>query len=300
MHCLAVVGAGIMGKRICRHFLGAGHPVALIDPSADALDDARTFFASTGHTPVLAHAADDLDDDWRSAALVIEAVPEVLDLKRRVIADLERFFAPTTVIASNSSGLRTAQLVEGVQRPERFLIAHFFNPADVIPAVEIVPASQTRPEAVDLVADVLKRSGKKAAILRADVPGFIANRLQHALMRECFHLLETGVADAETIDLVTRYSLGVRLAAIGPFLQRDCNGLDTHLNVARYLYSDLDARHSVPDILERKVKAGELGRKTGQGFYAWDAAKRAEMDRIDAVLPQIIAISASIDEAEGG
>ena len=298
MERLVVVGAGIMGSRICRHFLRRGHPVALVDPSAEALEKAMAFLDGAPRQPVFAGAVDVLGPAWRDAFMAIEAVPEILDLKRRVIADLEEFFRDSTLIASNTSGLRTAELTAGMVRPERFVITHFFNPADMIPAVEVVPGPATPEEVVARVAAFLDASGKKAAPLRADVPGFIANRLQHALMRECFALVESGVADAETVDLVTRYSLGVRLALIGPFLQRDLNGLDTHLNIARYLYADLDARQEPPALLERKVAAGALGRKAGHGFHRWDGPQRDRMTRIEELLPQVIALSAQVDEEE--
>lgn len=294
MEQLVVIGAGIMGLRIARHFLSRGHPVALVDPMPGALDRARDFFGDED-APVCAASAAALGPGWQDAGFVIEAVPEVLDLKRRVIAELEQAFSADTVIASNTSGLRTAALTEGMARPGRFLITHFFNPADLIPAVEVVPGPGTDPEVVARTVAFLDRAGKKAAPLQADVPGFIANRLQHALMRECFHLLDSGVADARTIDLVTRYSIGVRLALIGPFLQRDSNGLDTHLNIAEYLYPDLDARQTPPELLADKVARGETGRKAGQGFYRWDAGQQAQMDRIERLLAEVVALSERAD-----
>ncbi|QEW18961.1 putative 3-hydroxybutyryl-CoA dehydrogenase [Marinibacterium anthonyi] len=304
MSRIVVVGAGIMGTRICRHFLSAGYQVALVDPTAEALEKAGEFLSGGAVAPVLAGAVADLGDAWRAAEIVIEAVPEILELKHRVIADLEAFFGDSTVIASNTSGLRTAEMTRGMTRPDRFLITHFFNPADLIPAVEVVPGPDTSPDVVTRVAALLNASGKKAACLTADVPGFIANRLQHALMRECFHLVDSGVADPGTIDIVTRYSLGVRMALIGPFLQRDLNGLDTHLNIARYLYADLDARQTPSPVLGAKVAAGETGRKAGQGFYDWDGERQAQMARIEELLPQVVALSAAADDGaddnEGG
>ncbi|WP_010138125.1 3-hydroxyacyl-CoA dehydrogenase family protein [Oceanicola sp. S124] len=295
MHRITVIGAGIMGSRICRHFLGAGAAVALVDPSPEAREGARASFGDGDAAPLFVASVQDLGGDWQHCDLVIEAVPEVLSLKHRVMAELEAFFAPETVIASNTSGLRTSELTRGMRHPRRFLIAHFFNPADLIPAVEVVPGPDTAPEVVARVAALLEETGKKPACLAADVPGFIANRLQHALMRECFHLLDSGVADAETIDTVTRYSLGVRLALIGPFLQRDLNGLDTHLNIARYLYEDLDARRTPPEVLADKVASGQTGRKAGQGFYDWTPERRAHMARIEALLPQVVALSSGTD-----
>lgn len=294
MEKVVVIGAGIMGQRIARHFMRAGHPVALVDPDARVRDAAAAVLSDKVR---LAATSEALGPDWRDADCVIEAVPERLDLKRRVFADLEAFFGSETIIASNTSGLRSADLAQEMLHPERFAIAHFFNPADVIPAVEVVPGPQTAAEVVSRLCGILDRSGKKSAPLGADVPGFIANRLQHALMRECFHLLDSGVADAETIDTVTRYSLGVRLALIGPFLQRDSNGLDTHANIASYLYADLASGVDMPAQLADKVAAGQLGRKSGQGFYIWDSAREAAMARTEALLPEVIALALQNDGA---
>ena len=292
---LVVIGAGIMGTRICRHFLRAGHAVALVEPCPEAVEQAQESLRRDGFDPAVAERLDALAADWRGADLVIEAVPEKLDLKRAVIAGLEAYFGPETLIASNTSGLRTADLTLGMQHPERFLIAHFFNPADLVPAVELIPGPATLPGVMDRVAALLEASGKKPARLKSDIPGFIANRLQHAMLRECFHLIDSGVADAETIDLVTRYSLGVRLALIGPLLQRDLNGLDTHLNIAAYLYPDLDARQTPPEGLAAKVRDGDLGRKSGRGFYVWDGDMRARMDTLERLLPEVIALSTQAD-----
>ncbi len=304
MKKLVILGAGTMGMRICRHFLNAGHPTAMVDPSDDAFERARKFLEApndhAGTLPLIVSKLSELPVEWQSAALVIESVPEMLDLKRQVIGQIEAFFGADTIIASNTSGLRCADLAEGMQRPERFLITHFFNPADLIPAVEVVPGPLTDSNVVERTCTILDRSGKKAASLNADVPGFIANRLQHALMRECFHLVENGVADPSTIDHVARYSIGVRFALIGPFLQRDANGLDTHARIAEYLYPDLGRRESVPDLLAEKLAAGETGRKAGKGFYRWDDRQEAMMKELEHLLPQVIALSAQLDDTEKG
>ncbi|QDY70638.1 3-hydroxyacyl-CoA dehydrogenase NAD-binding domain-containing protein [Qingshengfaniella alkalisoli] len=298
MERIVVIGAGTMGLRICRHFIRASHPVALVDPSAEALEKAQEFFSGTHHGPSLHSSLQDLPQHWRDAGIIIEAVPENLDLKRRIIADLELYFDESTTIASNTSGLRTAELTAGMIYPDRFVITHFFNPADLIPAVEVVPSDATSTETVERITRILETSGKKVARLAADIPGFIANRLQHAMLRECFHLIDSGVADAETIDIVTQYSLGVRLALIGPLLQRDLNGLDIHLNIARYLYPDLDAHQEPATCLVKKVDNGDLGRKTGRGFYEWDDAQREKIERIEHLLPTLVNMASLSQDGE--
>ncbi|WP_417247281.1 3-hydroxyacyl-CoA dehydrogenase family protein [Celeribacter sp.] len=288
---IVVIGSGVMGIGICKHFLRNGCQVALVDPSPVALKKAKENTKKDGKEALCVRVPSDLRKEWSAADVVFEAVPEVLSIKRSVLSTIEECFGETTIIASNTSGLKTTDMTEGMHHPERFVITHFFNPADLIPAVEIVPGPATTEQVVAQVIRLLERTGKKAARLQADIPGFIANRLQHALLRECFYLIEKGVADAETIDLVTRYALGVRLALIGPMLQRDLNGLDTHLNIARYLYADLDRRETAPDALVDMVAAGHLGRKSGQGFFKWDATQNGRLEEIEALLPEVIALA---------
>lgn len=292
-----VIGAGIMGTALARHFLKCGHRIALIDP-----DEAARAAAAARIGPseefITAPTPEALPAAWGSCHFVIEAVPERLDLKRQVLGALSRQFGPDTLIASNTSGLRAADLARDMTHPERFAIAHFFNPADLIPAVELVPAPATTPQTMDHWEALLTRSGKKVARLRADLPGFVANRLQHAMARECFHLLEAGVIDAEGLDTLTRYALGVRLALIGPILQRDLNGIDTHHAIARYLYPDLAANTTPAQVLDDKCAAGMLGRKTAQGFYTWDARQERRAQRVEALLPAVIALARQIETEE--
>ncbi|MFE3836400.1 3-hydroxyacyl-CoA dehydrogenase family protein [Pseudogemmobacter sonorensis] len=293
-----IAGAGIMGRRLARHFLRARFRVALIDPAPQALEDASHFIAATQGAETLFTAAPDLaalGPGWRRPRLTIEAVPEDLALKRAVLAGLEAFLAPDSLIASNTSGLTTAALGEGMRHPERLAIAHFFNPADVVPVVELVAGPAMPRARLDELAALLRASGKIPAVLGRELPGFIANRIQHALMRECFHLVAEGVADPATIDDVIRYSIGVRLALSGPFEQRDLNGLDTHLSIADYLYRDLAADTAPPPLLKARVAEGALGKKAGRGFYRWDAARKARAARKEQELDAIVARSRALD-----
>ncbi|WP_199489468.1 3-hydroxyacyl-CoA dehydrogenase NAD-binding domain-containing protein [Pseudotabrizicola alkalilacus] len=288
---VTILGAGVMGLGLARHFLRAEFVVAVIDPSPKSLENARVLLAPavlSGPTPLLVTAFADLPDNWRDCPLVIEAVPERLDIKRAALAAVESFFRPDTLIASNTSGLTTTELTESMAHPERLAIAHFFNPADVIPVVELVASASMPAARLDDLATLLRRSGKLPAILHREVPGFVANRIQHAMMRECFHLLQEGVADAATIDDILRWSIGVRMAAFGPFLQRDLNGLDTHLAIADYLYPGLSSTTSPAPTLRAKVAAGDLGRKTGRGFYDWDATREQRVRTAEAALAGLI------------
>lgn len=293
---VAIIGAGVMGQRIAAHFLTAGFAVGLIDPNRQALEIASDFIDRTGQDRsrlTLAPALSDLAPDWRDTPLVIEAIPENLALKHRVLRDIEAVVSEQTIIASNTSGLMSRDLCAGMRHPERLVIAHFFNPADVIPVVEVIGGPQTPAATTARLADILRQSGKVPAVLKIEVPGFVANRIQHAMMRECFHLVETGVADAATIDAIVQHSLGIRLALIGPFLQRDLNGLDTHLNIASYLYPQLATDVTPPATLRSLVDNGALGRKSGKGFYDWDSALNQRAEALEQALRQVIAIGAA-------
>lgn len=288
---VAIMGAGVMGQRLAVHFIRAGFTVALIDPATESLDKAGSFLRGVlpeGPFALPAASPLDLSDDWRLCPLVIEAVPEKLSVKHAALAAAEAFFSPETLIASNTSGLTTAQLASAMRLPQRLAIAHFFNPADVIPVVELIAGPGMSEARLQDLAAILARSGKLPAILHREMPGFVANRIQHAMMRECLHLLQEGVADAETLDQILRWSVGMRMAFFGPFLQRDLNGLDTHLAIAEYLYPQLSTATAPSDALRAYVDAGRTGRKAGEGFYDWDQVRDAEIRNAEAALAALI------------
>lgn len=288
---IVILGAGVMGTRLARHFARAGYSVAVIDPSAPSRAKSEEALVQvTGPGPQLffAGAVSDLPEGWQACDLVIEAVPEVLEIKQAALAALEAWLPTTTLIASNTSGLTTSSLCEKIRHPERLAIAHFFNPADVIPVVELVASPTMAAPRLQELADLLAASGKIPAILHREVPCFVANRIQHAMMREAFHLVEEGVADPETIDQIVRWTIGVRLAFFGPFEQRDLNGLDTHLSIASYLYPFLSAATEPFQQLRDKVAAGACGRKSGEGFYRWDEDRLARQARSEEALTRLI------------
>ena len=283
---LAVVGAGGMGSGIAALF-AARAPVVLIDPVDGALDRARAsiarqlgVYAAGDEAEAMARIR--MSPDLEAAAdcdLVIEAVPENLELKRGIFAKLDAICAPGAIFATNTSGLSINALASAVTRRERFVGTHFFTPADVIPLVEVVRNDDTSEATVAVVMDALRAVGKRPVLVRRDIPGFIANRIQHALAREAISLLEKGVASAEDIDEVVKWSLGIRLALSGPLEQRDMNGIDVHHAIASYLYQDLENRQEPSELLRGKVERGELGAKSGQGFYAWSPERRERVLR---------------------
>jgi len=290
---LAVIGAGNMGNAIAALFLAHGWQLVLIDPSEEACSRSRQRLlgnapAGSGLQQRIAwsHAL----HDARAASVIIEAAPENAALKQSIFRELEACCLPEALLATNTSGISINQLATGLQHPERFIGTHFFTPADIIPLVEVVACDQSLPATAERIIEILRSVGKLPVLVRKDIPGFIANRLQHALAREAMSLLEKGVASAEDIDTVARWSLGIRLALTGPLEQRDINGLDVHHAIAEYLYPDLENRQTPSTVLSDKVAQGRLGVKSGHGFYAWDTPERREaLQAKEAALRQLVA-----------
>jgi len=287
---IAIVGAGAMGSGLAALFARRGFGVVLIDPVDGALARAdaaieRHLTAAGVADAALARARIASATSLDAAAavdLVIEAVPERLELKQRLFAELDALCPPRTVLASNTSGLSINAIASALARPERFVGTHFFTPADVIPLVEVVRGDATTDATVDFVMRVLRSAGKRPVLVRRDIPGFIANRIQHALAREAIALLEQGVASAADIDEVVRWSLGLRLALTGPLEQRDLNGIDVHHAIASYLYAELENRSTPAPLLTAMVGRGELGAKSGKGFYDWPAERRERVQAAKA------------------
>lgn len=257
---IAVVGAGTMGAGIAEVLARAGSRVRLVDAREGAAEAVAAGLDLPGLT-----AAGSLDEAVADAGLVVECIVEDLDAKAGLLRTLGNL-APAAVVASNSSTFGPTELAPYAADPARLLVAHFFNPATVVPLVELVPAPQTAPEVMAAVEALLQRAGKTVVRLRRDVPGFVANRLQAALLREAIHLVETGVATIEDVDAVVTESIGVRWSLAGPFRISDLGGLDVWRAVCARLWPELsDATQ--PEWLARKVAAGELGAKTGTGFH---------------------------------
>ena len=285
---VAVIGAGLMGHGIALEFAVAGRQVALTDASATALEQAlvnmRAAAATLARLGLAPRAACDsamqrvtacasLAETVSGADLVIEAVSEELALKQRVFAALDAACGAGVVLASNTSTFMPSALASATRHPERVLVTHYFNPPHLLPVVEIVPHAGTDPAVVARVQVLYTALGKRPVVLRREVAGFIANRLQHALLREAVALVEAGVASAAEVDAVVSGSFGRRLAVAGPFEVSDLAGLDVIAAIARELWPELAAGCSVAELLARPAAAGDYGAKSGRGFSEWDATK---------------------------
>jgi 3-hydroxybutyryl-CoA dehydrogenase len=284
---VAVVGAGVMGAGIAQVFAGAGVPVSVCDPDP-AVRETVPARVRTGldllrqpAEPALSllTVTPDLPAAVAGAHLVIEAVPERLELKQRIFTELDGLTGADVVLASNTSAFPIAAVAAGVRRGERVLGTHFWNPPYLLPLVEVVQSAATGAAAVDWTIALLRRVGAEPVHVRTDLPGFVGNRLQHALKREAIALVAAGVCDAETVDLVTRHGFGARLGIVGPLEQADLSGLELTLAIHEVLMPSLDRTAVAHPYLADKVHNGQTGAAAGQGFRRWAPGEAAERRR---------------------
>jgi len=273
---IGVVGGGLMGHGIAYLFAAAGHDVAVFEPAADTRASMpqrlRAIVDLLGDDPALLKriaAHDTLAPAMRGAAFVFEAAPEKLPLKQKIFAELEGAVAPDTILASNTSAIPSTAIGLHLKHRGRVIGTHFWNPPHLVPLVEVIQNEKTSDDVVRRTMELLRRAGKVPVHVRRDVPGFVGNRLQHAMKREAIALVAAGVCDADTIDIVVREGFGARTAVLGPMEQADLVGLDLNLDIAEVLYEHLDRTAGPHQFLRDKVKAGKLGMKTGEGMRKW-------------------------------
>lgn len=215
--------------------------------------------------------------DLKDCDLIVESIAENLELKQDFFERLSKIVRPDTILATNTSGLSMNRICERVQGKERFLGMHWFNPSNLIPLIEIICNDATEDRFAQAVYTLAKNIGKKPVICRKDVAGFIANRIQFAILRECMDIVENGVASVEDVDNVMKYGLGFRYAAYGPFEVADFGGLDTFYHISEYLNADLCDQKTPMKLIETCFQEGHYGVKSGQGFYDYsgDRATKA-------------------------
>lgn len=281
---IAVIGAGLMGHGIAQVFALAGHDVSITDPSAASLatvkDRISTNLADLGDDPkaverVTPVAA--LTDCVKAADYVVEAAPENLELKQKLFAEIEAAARPDAILASNTSVIQITQIMQGLKRRERALGTHWWNPPFLVPLVEVIGTEWTSPEAIDFTMKLHKDAGKTPAHVKKDVPGFIGNRLQHALWREAVSLVENGICDAETVDTVIKAAFGRRIAVLGPLENADLVGTDLTLAIHENVLPHIDSRPAPSPYLKKLVADGKLGFKSGEGFRKWTPEEQAAL-----------------------
>jgi 3-hydroxybutyryl-CoA dehydrogenase len=290
---IGVVGGGLMGHGIAYLFAAAGHEVAVFEPEATTRTTLPQRLAAIadllGGDAALIHRIvthSQMAPAVAGASFVFEAAPEKLPLKQRIFAEMEGTVAADTILASNSSAIPTTEIGRELKHRERILGTHFWNPPHLVPLVEVVQNEKTGADAVSATMELLRDAGKTPVHVRRDVPGFVGNRLQHALKREAIALLAGGVCDAETIDIVVKQGFGARAAVLGPMEQSDLVGLNLTLDIAEVLYADLDCTPGPHPFLREKVAAGKLGMKTGEGLRKW---RPGEADAVRARLSRFLA-----------
>lgn len=271
---VSVLGAGTMGRGIAWIFAQKGFETTLYDPDENALKAAYEILRSNAKVADEAinyiKCTTNLHDSIYEADFVIESIPEDIQIKRQLYDKIAPYLKEEAVIASNTSSFSLALLSHKQPFSERFIIAHFFNPAHIIPLVEIVQSDHTKPGLVKYIASFLTDCGKVPVILKKDINGFIANRLQAAVLREACYLLENGIAEASDIDTVMMESIGVRWALNGPFEIADYGGLDIWENVLKNLLPVLDNTTLVPEVISEKIRQHNFGLKSGKGFYNYE------------------------------
>jgi len=299
---IAVIGAGLMGHGIAQEFAFAGYSVWLHDVSQDNLLDARArirgnlrVFAENGlaephqidETLERIHTSTELAAVAKGADFIIEAVFENLPLKQDIFHQLDSHAPPHTILASNTTALMPSQVGEKTARQDRVLNTHYFNPPYLIPLVELIRSPKTSDETLQVAYDLMVKIGKTPAVIQKEAPGFVGPRLQAALIREAFSIVERGIASAEDVDLVVRNSFGRRLSVAGPFQVFELAGWDLVLAAFEDLYKDLNSSPEPNALLKQKVESGELGVKSGKGFYEWTPEKIREIrERMNRALIQ--------------
>jgi 3-hydroxybutyryl-CoA dehydrogenase len=281
---IAVIGAGLMGHGIAQVFALAGHDVTIYDTDTANLDNAKV--------RILANLRDlgddqsavervrptaDLAATVRDADFVVEAVLEDLPLKRKLFIEIEQHVRPDTILASNTSVIPITKIMEGLRDRTRALGTHWWNPPYLVPLVEVIGTQWTSLPAIEQTMALHKAAGKMPVHVKKDVPGFVGNRLQHALWREAIALVEHGICDAETVDTVIKASFGRRLAVLGPLENADLVGTDLTLAIHRTVLPAVEHRPGPSPYLEALVAERKLGFKSGEGFRKWTAEQQAAL-----------------------
>jgi 3-hydroxybutyryl-CoA dehydrogenase len=281
---VAVMGTGTMGPGIALQFARAGYNVIIwgrneqslargmrnlqlnIDDLVreDILDD---FEVGRIKNNIIVTA--DLEEACKDAQIVVEAIPEILELKQDLFSGLEEICSRETILASTTSTLLPTPLSEKLKYKERLIVAHFWNPAYLAPLVEVCGSKDTSAEVIEVAMGILKKIGNQPVLMRKEILGFLGNRIMHAMNREALALISEGVCDPEDIDVVVNTSFGPRFANLGPMEYLDAVGLDLIKNIQGYLYGDLDDTAGVVPVIDKLVTEGNLGMKTGKGLFDW-------------------------------
>ncbi len=287
----AIIGCGLMGCDIAAIFLAGGWRVTAVEPNRalwpKALDRMASSIAQLEGDPARTAQASIVeslaDIGWSDVAVVVEAAPEKLALKQKIFAELDKLVPPGIPVASNASSYRITDIAGDCATRNRMANLHFFLPAHLVPGVEVVQGQHTEKPVCDRLAEIMSSLGRVPIRVARDVPGFLANRIQHALMREAFNVIDEGLGSAEDVDNAVRYCFGFRYLSAGPIMQKELAGLETQLAAAATIYPSLHNGTEPSPTLQKLVAENRLGPKTGRGFWDWTeekvAAERARYER---------------------
>ena len=298
-----ILGTGTMGPGMGAVLARAGLQVTLFDVSPEALDRARATVSMVegvlDRLDVHAHEGGGLayESDRVTALdgteIVVEAIPEQLELKRQTFIEVEDEISPEAIIASNTSGIPVTKLAEGLQRPERVVGWHWSNPPHLIPMNEVIPGERTAAAVTTAIQELTRRIGYHPVTLKKEVPGFVENRVLYAIMRECLALIDEGVMDVEGLDLCVKWGIGYKLAVVPPIQLLDMAGLDIYTSVAGYLNSSLSDEKGVSGTATGLRDDGRLGMKTGGGFFDYPPERIKELQQQRAAA--LVAVRKALD-----
>jgi 3-hydroxybutyryl-CoA dehydrogenase len=285
MEKLSIIGCGTMGHSIALAAAWAGMNVKVSGVNEEDITKAEKGLHNKINVMVENELFDEeeakeicsriklvtsLQDVVEDTTFIIEAIPEVIEMKHQLYKVLEQLVGENVVIASNTSGFTPTSLAADAARPGRFIVTHFWNPGHLIPLVEVVKGEQTNQDTIERSMNLMRSMNKQPIFLHKEIPGFIGNRLQYALFREAQSLLDEGVATKEDIDAAVTYSIGRRLPITGPLMTADMGGLDVFSAISNYLFEDLSTAGRSGKVLTSLVDEGKIGDKSGEGFYVWD------------------------------
>jgi 3-hydroxybutyryl-CoA dehydrogenase len=286
----SVIGSGLMGTGIAAVFAAAKMKVTLIDTDEKRLGESKSRIQGIAAELLSAELIEDSPDAvaarvdcasdleaCKESDLILEAIFENLEAKHALYTQLEQIVSPSTIVGSNTSGLLPSALCRPFRHPERFLVIHFWNPPHAIPLVEVVPNPATRPEVTESVLQFLRSVKCDPVLVAKEIPGFIGNRLQYAVLREALAIVRSGAATPEAVDTAMKASLGPRYSVVGPIETADLGGLDTFFTIASYLMPLLAKDEDVLQLMKEKVAAGKTGLRSGEGFYPWPKERAAQV-----------------------